>query len=93
MRPRPATWAASLVSAAPAGFTALAVKREVRKPHSRRSARLLPHLQAINPQTLDLQILPCCDCESGRRQSCFLGKDSLRRPQRPSFLKRAKAHF
>ena len=50
-------------------------------------------LLTISPQILDSRILSCRDCESERRQSRFLGKDSLRRPQRPSFLKPAEARF
>jgi len=43
MRPRPATRAASLVSATSAGFTASSGEAWIRKPHSRRSVRSPAH--------------------------------------------------
>ena len=87
MRPRPATWAALLVSAAPV-HAAVGGEVCVRETAFPKECSFLAHaagdpstnqypgisLPGFRPEDLDSQAFTHSDCGSGRRKSSFLGR-------------------
>ena len=71
MRPRPATWAALLVSAGPVSSPHSAAKCASHQPRSQRNARCCRTLQAPDRQILDSPMLTRNDCISGGVKSRF----------------------